>query len=250
MATFKELSKFADKESKFKQGYALALALETMNNANAYLNSMGMPGTYSADQLNLLDDRQKGVCADLTMTFLKDMLGSYGLIAQNKVTPRFQRNKGVSAKTNAVEANTAAASAFNQYAFGLVFKIRGEAAATDDLAVTHGLVPVGDPTVLDNELVSGHYETGFAFGVGMYVGYSFTKPATEKDPTTSAGHAIGFVRFNDGIHFFDSNVGGYRVHSGQFENFMKCYIGILSNAFKWDIYSGIARYYQLAGALF
>lgn len=180
---FRELKQFATKELKFKQDVHMEAA---------HKGRLLSAPVYS--KVNA------GVCAALTMEWLKAKL------SEGRIVAAFNPVPGLAAAKNLPHQAAVWHSAQFQVAF--LEDPGKQIAKLKRLAAEYGLTlralksqPGGDFT--------GAFWTAaekMAVGEGAYCSCNV------KDQRTSdvAGHGVGIAKLNDGIRFFDANVGAYK----------------------------------------
>lgn len=235
MGKFTDLQQLGTKEIKYKQS--------KVTNSDVVFWAL----TDSSLSSKSFVDAQAGICSALTMAYLADMMRScFGPILGPLITgaggmTRFARNEGKPSAHNDTDKKTAALLAPLQLQAQKMWSIDKKAALAE-LAKANGL---------KNRKVDDTWaQLGPSFlqglgailpqRIGVFVTYNVSVAGKV------GAHTVGLIRFGDGIHFFDPNVGGYLIHPDKFDAFMTKYIEILATAFAWQYAgSGFAVAYEV-----
>lgn len=220
MGTFRELQNLAIKEVKFKQS-------KVLSSDTAFL-------ACALDQQAYARARE-GVCGALAMAYLKDVLSASPIegplvnIAAGEMT-RFRRNHGMSS-SNVDDQQIAAAVIPNQA------QLRASWEADWKKAVqTLGTQLSLKANVLFTPSLDGTFLKGWTDRMtnssALWVKYKL------QTGTTTASHAVAVFKSSQGIHFFDPNIGGYRIQPANFDAFIEKYLELLEKNFKWRYISG------------
>ena len=181
---FRELKQFGEKELKFKQGVHME---------GAYRGRLLSAPVYS--KVN------EGVCASLTMEWLKAKL------SEGKFVGTFNPTPGIPAAKNIMHQAVIWHAAQFQVAYESATGTHLQALKT--LAGEYGL----EVRALKNQPWD-HFIVAFskaadkmAEGRGAYCSCSMT----DERSGSECRHAVGIAKLPDGIRFFDANVGAYKL---------------------------------------
>jgi hypothetical protein len=185
---FRGLKQFGTKELKFKQG--------------VHMDAAYKGNVLSAPVYTLA---KRGLCAALTMEWLKAKL------SEGKYAGPFNPAPDVPAAKNVVHQ----AAVWHAEQFQTAFRANPDKQKMEDrlkkLAAEYGLELRGDKNLSNDHFIGvfSKAEDTMARDEGVFCSCNTTH---ERDGKKSA-HAIGIVKFNDGIRFFDANVGGYKFEN-------------------------------------
>jgi hypothetical protein len=224
MGSFAELKSIGTKVIKYKQGKSLS--------SDEVLFEVGLSKTK-------FDEAQQGVCAALTLFYIQDILNSQ-LISGPLINfpkdeqTRFKRNQGMSSSISIGDKQIAASA----------IKLQS--------AVTGGDHGEKIQQFAKNNAIASQWGSGMSFGdkflndfdktfianqnkTVFYVWYQFN--FVNSSPQKSGAHAVAVWRDDDDVHFFDPNIGGYRVAKNNWGKFNAKYVDLLREKIGWKITS-------------
>ncbi|MFO1052619.1 MAG: hypothetical protein U1F36_10430 [Planctomycetota bacterium] len=224
MGRFSELqtSGLAVKTLKYKQGSVL--------NSDVVFMATGL-------NQSVFETIRQGVCAALSVAYLADVMkaksaeirGPLVSISAGEMT-RFRRNKGISSAADTGNQKIAADLVPDQAKLAAQWA-KDWRAALESVVKAHALKL--NPMYRD-------LGPGFLKGVaGLLVEHVGGWVKYDLDVGgKSACHAVAVIRLFDGIHFFDPNIGGYRVAPERFDEFVAKYLELIKSNFGWSYRSG------------
>jgi hypothetical protein len=208
---FRSLKQFGTKELKFKQGVHIEAAYKG--------NVLSAPVYTSA---------KRGVCAALTMEWLKAKL------SEGKYAGPFNPAPDVPAAKNMMHQ----AAVWHAAQFQTALKENPDKQQMEyrlaKLAGEYGLDLRGDKNLPDDHFIGvfSKAEDTTARDEGVFCNCNITD---ERDGRKSA-HAIGIVKLDDGIRFFDANVGAYKFeNSYKFTKFYELWGQLYRDKLKYHI---------------
>lgn len=178
---------------------------------------------------------REGICGALAMAYIKDVLSASPIegplfnIAAGEQT-RFRRNAGFSS-CNIDDQRIAADLIPNQAKLRQDWQADWKNAVSNLCTQLSLKANVLFTSELDEQFLNG-WTNKLCNSSALWVKYQLKKGSK------SAAHAVAVYKSSQGIHFFDPNIGGYRIPTSNFNKFIKKYLELLERNFNWEYVSG------------